>query len=62
MRITIQFDYACVSATGGTGEDCATLREYYTKDVGLIKRERRNYQLDTVFMKEIELNKYEIKK
>lgn len=34
--MTIQFDYACVSGTGGTPEDCATLREYFAKNVGLI--------------------------
>lgn len=60
--ITIQFDYACVLATGSSPEDCATLREYYAKDVGLIKRETRNYPIDTDFVKDIELIKYEIKK
>ncbi len=60
--ITIQFDYACVYGKGGSPEDCATLREYYAKDVGLIKRETRNYPIDTDFVKDIELIKYEIKK
>lgn len=60
--MTIKFDNACVSGTGGSPEDCATLREYYAKDVGLIKRETRNYPMDTDFVKDIELVKYEIKK
>ena len=60
--ITIQFDYACVSGTGGTPEDCATIREYYAKNVGLIKREKRNYPIETDFVKEFELVEYEIKK
>ena len=60
--MTIQYDYACVSGTGGTPEDCATLREYYAKDVGLIKREKRNYPIGTDFVKDIELIKYEIDK
>lgn len=60
--MTIHFDYACISGTGGSPEDCATLREYYAKDVGLIKRERRNYPMETEFNKVIELVKYEINK
>ena len=60
MIITIQFDYACVSGSGGSPEDCATLREYYAKDIGLIKRETRNYPIDTDFVKDIELIKYKI--
>ena len=60
--ITVQFDYACVSYTGGTPEDCATLREYYAKNIGLIKREKRNYPSDTDFVKEFEIKEYEINK
>jgi len=60
--ITIQFDYACVSGTGGSPENCATIREYYAKDVGLIKRETRNYPINTDFLKDFELIKYEVKK
>jgi hypothetical protein len=60
--ITIQFDYACVSGTGSSPEDCATLREYFAKDIGLIKRETRNYPIETAFLKDIELIKFEIKK
>ncbi len=60
--MTIQFDYPCVSGTGGSPEDCTTLREYYAKDIGLIKREKRNYLMDTDFVKDIELMKCEIKK
>jgi len=60
--ITIHFDYACVNSTGGTPEECASVREYYAKNIGLIKRERRNYPVETDFIKEIGLIKYEIKK
>lgn len=60
--MTIQFDYGCVSGTGGTPESCATVREYYAKNVGLIKRETRNYPIEIDFVKDIELVKYEIKK
>jgi len=59
--MVIQFDYACIVGIGGTPEGCATLREYYAKDVGLIKRETRN-QLDGEFVKDIELVKYVINK
>jgi hypothetical protein len=60
--MTIQFDYACVLGTGSSPEDCATLREYYAKDVGLIKRESRNYPMDTVFTVDFELTQYMINK
>ncbi len=57
--MTIQYDFACISGTGGTPEDCATIKEYYAKNVGLIKREKKN-PLDTNFIKEIELVSYKI--
>jgi hypothetical protein len=57
----IQYDYGCVSSFGSP-EHCANTREYYAKNVGLIKRERRNSIIDTDFVKEIELIDYEIKK
>ena len=60
--MTIQYDYACVLGTGGSPEDCATLREYFAKDVGLIKRETRNYPIEIEFVKDIELIKYKINK
>lgn len=58
--MTIQFDYACVSVTENSPENCATLREYFAKNVGLIKRETRNFPTETDFVKDIELIKYEI--
>lgn len=60
--MTIQYDYACVLGTGGSPEDCATLREYFAKDVGLIKRETRNYPIEIEFVKDIELIKYKLNK
>lgn len=60
--MTIQFDEACVSGTGGSPEDCATLREYYAKDIGLIKREMSNHSTESGFIKDFELISWEIKK
>ena len=60
--MTIQFDYACVSGSGRSPEKCATLREYYAKDVGLIKRESRSNPFQSDFIKDFELVKYEINK
>ncbi|HON18674.1 MAG TPA: hypothetical protein PK990_05840 [Salinivirgaceae bacterium] len=60
--VTIQFDYACVLGPGNSPENCATLREYYAKDVGLIKRERKNFPINTDFVKDIELIKFLINK
>lgn len=54
--VTIQYDYACITATGGTPEGCATIREYYAKDVGLIKREKRN-PANNEYVKDIEIKK-----
>ncbi len=58
--VTIQFDDACVNGTGGTPEDCATMKIYFAKDIGLIKREKRNESLD--FVTDIELVEYKINK
>lgn len=56
--ITIHFDVAFNMSP----EDCAHVREYYAKDVGLIKRETRNYPVETEFVTEIELVDYKINK
>lgn len=56
--VTVQFDYACVNHTNGSPEECATLREYYAKDVGLIKRELKNYNTNNQFVTDFELNSY----
>ncbi len=56
----IIFDYACQTA-GYSPEECATVREFYAENVGLIKRETRNFPLDTNFIKKIELVEYHIK-
>lgn len=58
--VTIRFDRACELGLGVTPEECAYLREYYAKDVGLIKREVRSSITNTDFVKDIELVKYEI--
>jgi len=57
--VTIQFDYACTSM-GDSPENCATIKEYYAKNVGLIKREKKAYAIDTVFIKDFELIDFEI--
>ncbi len=61
VLITIQYDTYWQSM-GVTIDNCSYLKEYYAKNVGLIKREKRNYPIDTVFVKDIELVKYDIKK
>ncbi len=43
------------------GSQYATLREYYAKNIGLIKRERRDFPTDTLFTTELELKDYYIK-
>ena len=58
--VIIQFDNSFLSEFAQTPEECAFLREYYAKNIGLIKREKRNYPMDTVFIKDIEITKYEI--
>ncbi len=61
--ITIHWDDACISGGyGNSPEDCATLREYYGKDVGLIKREHRYYPNETLFTIHFELVDYYINK
>jgi len=40
--ITIQFDYACVSGTSNSPEGCAYLREFYARNIGLIRRDTLN--------------------
>ena len=60
--VTIHFDYYCISSIGGSPEDCATLKEYYAKNIGLIKREKRNYPIDTLFFTEIEISEYGLNK
>ncbi len=56
--VTIQFDKAAL--LGGTPEHCASVREYYAKGIGLIKREKRNYPIETEFVKSVELVEYKI--
>ena len=57
--VTIHFDYACVSITGRSPENCAFVKEYYAKNIGLIKRERR-YHFDSTFVKDFQLIDYKI--
>lgn len=38
--ITIEFDRGCSEGSDYTSEQCATMREYYAKGIGLIKREK----------------------
>ncbi|RYM33843.1 hypothetical protein ERX46_07720 [Brumimicrobium glaciale] len=58
--VTIQFNEECIYETGGTPESCATIREYYAKNVGLIKRERKDFGSNTVFVDDINLVEYYI--
>ena len=56
--ITIQYDEACTDF-GNIPEECATIKEYYAKNIGLIKREIRSFP-DTSFVTDFEINYYEI--
>lgn len=58
--VTIHFDRMC-TMNGFSESECAFKREYYAKGIGLIKRESRNYPIDTVFVKEIALRHFDIK-
>ncbi len=58
--VTIQFDDACIHYGGLTAEECAILKEYYAKNIGLIKRESKHYP-DSVFKTDFELVDYVIK-
>jgi hypothetical protein len=61
VLITIHWDNAAISAgLGNSPEECASLREYYAKGVGLIKREHRYIPNDTIFTTDFELVDYHI--
>ncbi len=60
--VTIIFDYAWINQTGNPPETCAFVKEYYAKNVGLIRREKRNYPVSSEFVKDIELRYYKIKR
>lgn len=55
--VTIQYDEACITYGNGTPESCADIREYYSKNVGLIKREKRD-NISDVFVDDINLVEY----
>lgn len=57
--ITMHFDNFW-SGYGISETDYAFEREYFAKNIGLIKREVKNYPMDTVFQKDIELIEYKI--
>ncbi len=60
--VTMYWDDACITAGyGNSPEDCADLKEYFGKNIGLIKREHR-YHADTIFIKDFELTDYHIEK
>ena len=59
--VTIHFDNYW-SGYGMTETEYAFEREYFAKDVGLIKREIKKYPIETEFKKDIELIKFEINK
>ena len=61
VLITVQYDNYW-RGMGFTIDKYSYLKEYYAKNIGLIKREKRRFPIDTVFVKDIELIKYEIKK
>ena len=52
--ITIEYDEGCVSGALTSPENCAYKKEYYAKNIGLIKREKKN-GLDTTYIADFEL-------
>ena len=58
--ITIHYNEACSGYY--SQEECASVREYYAKGVGLIKRESKNPVLDTVYTKTFEIVDFYINK
>ena len=59
--ITLQYDMHWVDQ-GIALNECAYLKEYYAKDVGLIRRESRYFPVEIAFKVDFEIVKYEIKK
>ncbi len=60
ILVTIYWDESCIwSGYGNSPEECASIKEYYGKNIGLIKREHRNHN-DTIFIKDFELIDYHI--
>jgi len=60
VLITVQYNTGCWNPNYSI-EECSTIKEYYAKNVGLIKRERRHIA-DSVWTKDIELVEYNIKR
>lgn len=58
--VTIHYDESC-TMHGLSENECAWEREYFARDIGLIKRETKAYP-DTIFKKDIELIGFEIKR
>ena len=59
--ITLQYDSYFINM-GETPIECAHIKEYYAKDVGLIRRDIRNYPIESDFHISFELVKYAIQK
>ncbi|MBK9271690.1 MAG: hypothetical protein IPM48_08820 [Saprospiraceae bacterium] len=60
--VCILFDEACRNGTGGSAQDCSTQRDFYAKNIGLIKRDSRTGIFQTPYEKEFELVDYFIGK
>ncbi|MFN6378313.1 MAG: hypothetical protein ACK4WD_03500 [Flavobacteriales bacterium] len=58
--VTIQYEYSCSREYNQSPESCATIKEYYGRGVGLLKRERRNPSLNSEYQTEFELLSYYI--
>ena len=58
--VTIQYD-SYFAGMGKTPLECAHVREYYAKNIGLIKRESRSYPVESNFHLNFELVEYKIK-
>lgn len=62
VLVTVEFDRACSDNSEYTPELCATMREYYAKGVGLIKREKGRNINYAEWYTEYELVDYKINK
>lgn len=62
VLVTIEFDRACSESSEYTPELCATMRDYYAKGIGLIKREKGRNINYVEWHTEYELIDYKINK
>lgn len=60
--ITIEYDRACSESSGYTPVQCATMKEYFARGIGLIKREKGRNIVYTEWETEYEIRDFHINK